>query len=536
MDHAIWKKCGGIGLLALAGLAAITGARWQLHGAADAISGVVEHAGGSLSGVLVTASRGNTHVTVQTDRDGRFSMSRLGEGEYKLSLSRGGWSVPSAVARPGGAPVRLKAEPRSVSLADLSGNQFLSMLPENQEKRLFLLDCSGCHVLDARVAYPDGNPRSQAGWQEKATQMHQLFGPRSGFPIISARVSPEQIAAYLSQHMRGVPSVNGAAVGGTSPRAGSFQITEYEFPDPRDLPHDVAIDRNGQVVITGMFTHVMQVLDPQTGTFRPVPIPVQGANPRAVEIDAKGAWWVVLGNPHKVARFDPAATQWRTWDVGVYAHSIALTSDGRAWFNGHFTRTPSVIGRVGLDAETPERFEVPAHPEAHVGAGPIPYEIRAAANGRVWGSELIGNRVFEFDPQRRTFRVWNMPTPNSGPRRLDIGPDGIVWIPEYAGNRLARLDPATGAIAEFEFPESSVLPYVTRVDPRSGIVWTATGAADAIFAFDPRTRGFTKYPLPTRGALVRHIAIGPDGSVWAAYGASPGIPNRIARLQLRTMD
>ena len=463
-------------------------------------------------------------------------MSGVGEGDYKLSLSQAGLSIPSAVARPGGAPVKLKAEARPVTLADLSGNLFLSMLPENQEKRLFLLDCSGCHVFDARIAYPDGNPRSQAGWQEKATQMHQLFGPRSGFPIISARMSPEQIAAYLSQHIRGVPSTHGAPVGGTSPRAGSFQITEYEFPDPRDLPHDVAIDRNGQVVITGMFTHVMQVLDPQTGAFRPVPIPVQGANPRALEIDAKGVWWVALGNPHKVARFDPAATQWRTWDVGVYAHSIALTSDGRAWFNGHFTRTPSVIGRVGLDAEMPERFEVPAHPEAHVGAGPIPYEIRAAANGRVWGSELIGNRVFEFDTQRRTFRVWNMPTPNSGPRRLDIGPDGIRSDSGIRGQPPRPTRSCNGRDYRIRIPGKQRAAVCNTGGPAQRHRLDRNRSCRRDLRLRSRTRGFTKYPLPTRGALVRHIAIGPDGSVWAAYGASPGIPNRIARLQVRTLD
>ena len=38
-------------------------------------------------------------------------------------------------------------------------------------------------------------------------------------------------------------------------------------------------------------------------------------------------------------------------------------------------------------------------------------------------------------------------------------------------------------------------------------------------------------PLPTRGALVRQIAIdGRTGALWVAYGASPGIPPKIARL------
>lgn len=530
MNHTIRRNRVAVGLVVLSGLIAVAAARSRPRIPSDTIAGVVEQGSGTVAGVLVTARREGVRVSVLTDERGRFSIGDLGPGEYQLSISGAGYSTPGVVAQPGSGPVRLTAGARPIGLAEHTGSHLLSMLPESQEKRRFILDCTGCHVFDARVAYPEGKPRTRESWQERTVVMHQMFGPQSPFPIISARQTPEQVAGYLSEHIRGVvPAVAHTATA----RPGTFQITEYDFPDPRDLPHDVAVDRDGQVVVTGMFTHVMQVLDPATGRFREVSIPVQGANPRAVEIDSTGAWWVILGMPRKVARFDPAASQWRTWDVGVYAHSIALTADGFAWYNGHFTRTPGIIGRVRTAADSAEPFEIPPHPEAHVGAGPIPYEIRAAPNGKVWGSELIGNRIFEFDPQRQTFRVWDMPTRDSGPRRLDVGPDGIVWIPEYSGNRLARLDPATGRITEFEFPESSVLPYVTRVDPRTGIVWTGTGAADALFSFDPRTQRFTKYPLPVRGALVRHLAIGADGSVWAAYGASPGIPNRIARLRVR---
>ena len=59
-----------------------------------------------------------------------------------------------------------------------------------------------------------------------------------------------------------------------------------------------------------------------------------------------------------------------------------------------------------------------------------------------------------------------------------------------------------------------------------------TGASDEILAFDPATRRFTAYPLPTRGALLRHLAIDEGrNEVWAAYGASPGtVPARRSRL------
>jgi virginiamycin B lyase len=254
---------------------------------------------------------------------------------------------------------------------------------------------------------------------------------------------------------------------------------------------------------------------------------------------------VLLGGPNRIARFNPATLQWSSYPIGVYGHSIGLDDRGRAWFNGHVSRNPEVLGFVDAEGQI-TRFEVPAHPEADVGAGPMPYELRVAPDGRIWGSELIGNRVFAFDPRTEAFEILTMPTPHSGPRRLDIGPDGTVWIPEYANNALARFRPsastaarepgteARGELREFPLPIPDAEPYVVRVDPRSGIVWMGTGSADAILSFDPASERFTVYRLPTQGALIRHLAVDPrNGDVWAAYGASPGIPSKVARLRIR---
>ncbi|MGH7553735.1 MAG: hypothetical protein ACREMQ_11985 [Longimicrobiales bacterium] len=73
---------------------------------------------------------------------------------------------------------------------------------------------------------------------------------------------------------------------------------------------------------------------------------------------------------------------------------------------------------------------------------------------------------------------------------------------------------------------------MVRVDDRSGLVWIGTAAADALVSYDPRTSRFAVYPLPIRGAMIRHMTIDPNnGDVWAAYGASPGVPSKVARLR-----
>jgi streptogramin lyase len=307
------------------------------------------------------------------------------------------------------------------------------------------------------------------------------------------------------------------------------------MPEPGDLPHDVAVDGNGQVVITGMMTHRMYVLDPTSRRMTEVEIPVQHANPRAVEIDAAGNWWVVLGAPNQLARYDPVNSQWRTFDLGMYAHSVALSTDGRAWTNGHFTRAPEVIASVDAVSGNVRKYELPPHPRMGAGpGGPIPYEIRVAPDRRVWMSELQGNRLIALDPATGTSTVHEMPEPYSGPRRFDIDARGVLWIPAYSSNELVRYDPVSGVFRRFALPIPDAVPYVVRIDHGNETIWIGTGAADVMLHFDPRTERFTVYELPSKGALVRHLSIDPrTHHVWAAYGASPGIPARVARVTPR---
>jgi virginiamycin B lyase len=312
-------------------------------------------------------------------------------------------------------------------------------------------------------------------------------------------------------------------------------VREYLMPVAQDLPHDLVVEPNGDVLITGMFTHRLYRLKPTSGALTEIPIPVvASSNPRAIDRDASGRTWVVLGQPKKLAVV-VADTQWRSWDVGMYPHSLAPAPDGKVWFNGHFTRDPEFIGFVDPAGDEVTTYPVPAHPSLAKGpGGPIPYEIRAGPDGRIWLGELQGNRLVAFTPKTGKFQTFMMPTPHSGPRRFDVDRKSMLWIPAYSANLLVRLDPATGKFTEIPLPVKDALPYVVRVDPRDGALWIGTAAADALFRSDPRSSRFDTFPLPSTGALVRHWAIDArNGAIWLAYGASPGIPARVASVMVR---
>ena len=434
------------------------------------------------------------------------------------------WLALLAAASP--AVAQSSAFSKAPALTDPTSSSWLSALPAGETKRRFILDCTGCHQFDARITRPGGSARTEAAWVEAVTRMLGYAGATTSFPVISAGRDPKATAAWLARSLPAA-GVEPAGIRATA----KAEITEYPMPEPGDLPHDVAVEAGGTVLITGMFTHQLYRLDPATRALTAIPIPVDKANPRAVELDARGRPWLVLGGPNKLATL--ADSHWRTFDVGMYAHSLGVAPDGKVWFNGHFTHAPELLGSVDPASGAVKTHVIPPHPTLAAGpGGPIPYELRVAADGRVWMSELAGNRMVVFTPGTGKFRTFTLPTPHSGPRRFDLDAKGIVWIPAYAANRLVRLDPGTAKFQEIELPIPDAVPYIARSDPRDGSVWIGTSAADALLRYRPASGRFDVYPLPRRGALVRHLAIDTErNAVWLAYGASPGIPARIARVE-----
>ncbi|MGH7572160.1 MAG: virginiamycin B lyase family protein [Gemmatimonadota bacterium] len=419
-----------------------------------------------------------------------------------------------ALDDPSGRPPAL--EPR------LTSSAWLALLPDGETKRRFLIDCANCHQIDDRIVQVAGVPRDRASWVERTEQMISFSGAASDFPLMGPSRDAQATAGWV------IASLDDAEPTPTAPATVPERYTVTEFPLPRsDLPHDVAVAPDGRIVATGMLTGVLYVLDPATGAFAQESIPEPG--PRAIEIDDGGTWTVVFGDPEAIGQ-RPAGGEWQVWPVGMYPHEAAIDGRGRIWFNGHFTKAPELLGYVDPASDQVRTFEVPVPPMPD-GGSTIPYGLRVAPDGTIWMTELVGGRLVRFDPRTEAFDLYPLPTPYSGPRRLDIAPDGTVWIPEFATNRLARFDPVTETFSEYELPVPDALPYVARVAP-DGSVWVGTAGADLVARFDPAAETFTLVPLPTTGSLIRHLDIDSrTGEVWGVTGDFPPRSPRVFRIR-----
>lgn len=129
-----------------------------------------------------------------------------------------------------------------------------------EEKRRFILDCTGCHQLDDQIARPDGRARTAAEFKERIDQMLSFAGSTTGFPVIWHDHDALSTAAWLSRYLAATPR--------KQPRpelpAGAT-IREYDMPEPGDLPHDVAVDRDGRGRWRGL---VQRPFHPFTGADR----------------------------------------------------------------------------------------------------------------------------------------------------------------------------------------------------------------------------------------------------------------------------
>src|SRR5262245_14956554 len=83
---------------------------------------------------------------------------------------------------------------------------WLGLLPDGEEKRRFILDCTGCHQLDDQVVRPGGVQRNAAQFNEKIEQMLSFAGSTTGFPVIGHGRSAATTSAWLARSLAANPT------------------------------------------------------------------------------------------------------------------------------------------------------------------------------------------------------------------------------------------------------------------------------------------------------------------------------------------
>lgn len=503
------------------------------------ISGTVSVAGQPAAGARITLRHTDSAIatTVYSDRSGHYNVALERDGTYEISAS---WTTYASAPVPqlltSGAAHTF--EPALLPDPDyrqrVTSEQWLSLLPDGDMKREFLLNCTSCHEIDAARILVDGAPRSAAQWDAAFALMRAI----DQYKLLPEDFDDKKYTAWLAQHLdRDASARLSPPVPHKVDALEGIRITEYPLPEATELPHDLVVGPQGRIWITAFFSDVIWALDPATGAIETYALRADDApgwgQARALVFAPDGTLWVVLGGTHELVALDPASRKFETYNVGMYAHSLVLDSQGRVWFNDYF----AVNERIGVfDPATKDvrHINIPSAGLTPQQGLPLPYGLQIDSAGRLYSTQLAGNTLVMYDTNTAAAELITMPVANAGPRRPAIGADDVVWVPEWNTGFLSGYDPASNAFKRYRIGSAALGAYDAEYDPRSGRVWITGALGASMIAFDPRDESVLEIPLPTNPAYTRHLAVDPaSGDLWSAYSSLPAAQPKVVRIQQR---
>lgn len=548
-----------------------------------------------VAGALVSiASQQPVHrVSVWTDATGRYRTPALVlEPPYDVRVRRLGWrdtelAVDGWWSWPAELTLRPETDPAAVANL-LPANHWLNRVLERldvpEEREEFTRQCTFCHQQGSRYTRVVSDEQE---WRKilqlmgrKGAMLHTAL--REKLPrIFNEAYAPETAVPALLDDFR----QTGAGAVPPEEILASL-VEEWDLGGPGSMQHDVMLHPDGSLYGVDMPFDKLHRLDPRTGERKTWKIPDDGlplggvfanksttpnpstderVGPHSLQHDAAGNVWITLAVGNRLAKFDPRTEQFEIvrLKAGFYPHTLRIDPQGRVWFtisaSNHLGMYDPATGK-DVEIRLPHRTWSQAMVSAsmpflmwlgrHVDLrGPVaegdpvnvptPYGVDVAPDGSVWFSQLNEHRIGRVDPD--SLKVEVIDTPFPGPRRLRFDSKGMLWIPAFSASKLVRFDPATREFKEWLLPtrpRGSETPYALNVDRRTDDIWICGTASDSLIRFEPGSERWTVFPLPTRVTFTRELDFDDEGRVWTSNSNSPawqiegGVP-RVLRLDPR---
>jgi len=293
------------------------------------------------------------------------------------------------------------------------------------------------------------------------------------------------------------------------------KIEEWQTPSNPPYPHDPAVAPDGSIWYTGQRANVIGRFDPKTQQFKEFALPTDKSGPHGLQADKDGNIWYTGNAAGLIGKVDA-----KTGKVTEYKmpnpkardpHTIAFLRDGRIVFTvqaGNFLGT--------LDPKAPDgAIKLVESPTVNS----RPYGIRLDSKGLPYFDMFNSNKIGSIDPKTMIITEYPLPAKEARPRRIAIGKDDTVWYGDYARGYLGHLDPKTGKVEEFLSPGGAESrPYAIDVTPDGAVWYVETGddAKNMLVRFNPETKKFLTWPIPSGGGTVRNMEIDKDGNLWLA--------------------
>ena len=489
---------------------------------------VTSTTGEALVGIPVKAHRRNSNITVgvYTNAQGEYSFpswSDLTPASYDVSIelpdfehvTRDGVDVSE-----GPTQVNFSLQAREPSIEDATASEIIEALPGTDEQKLLFSQCSNCHSLQWALR----QTRTKEQWTEVITRMigrrnaaAESFASRT----IGQKRFIEPLADYLAS-IRG-PDTKTDIPFKLRPRptdeaSTKLVVTEYAVPrgGQRELymirgdsrfvwPHDVVLD-DKYAYYTDHFSYVLGRLDKTTGevTETPFDLPTgagrdegggdgragnPGGGAHDILMDKTGK--VLIGMDDGIVRYDPKADKFQSWTSG--SNMFGLDPNGNVWHTA--AGGTGILYNVNTTTGDVAQFTVPKNDGD--------YDVDTDSQGRTITNVWREGKIAVFDPKKETYNTYQLPTPESGPRRGQIDAQDRLWVAQYFSGTVAMFDPNKGESKEYTVVPGSkpfgapyAAPYSTSFDNKNQWVWTNDFNSNRIYRIDVATGQSTEFFMP----------------------------------------
>jgi virginiamycin B lyase len=484
-----------------------------------ALTGTVSSdAEGKMEGVVVTAKKPGSivQVSVTTDAQGHYAFpeNRLEPGDYTISIRAAGYDIDAptkaAVESEKTTTTDIKLKKTRNLASELTNAEWTMSVPGTPEQKAMLLNCTGCHTLERVVR----STHDSDEWTHVITRM-------MGYGAVSQPVKPQPM---LDKSRAGTPeqyrkvadflaSINLSSTDHwkyelkTLPRPKGRDtraiVTEYDMGQPTVEPHDILVDKQGDVWYSDFGQMFIGKFDPKTLKLTQYPIKkFKDQAPTgllSIEFDHTGKIWFDTMYQGALGELDPTTSkisyyplpaEYNDDRVQLNFTGLHYEVDGKVWTKSVGTQD---IYRVDLATNKWERFrptdQLPTVKNAGI------YQVMADSKNNLWMAEFTDGHLGKIDAKTGVVTWYEIPTAHARARRMEIDKQDRILLTEYATSKVALFDSKTEKFTEYSLPEYTY-PYRANFD-KNGDIWASTMSTDRVVRLNPKTGETVQYLMPS---------------------------------------
>jgi virginiamycin B lyase len=209
--------------------------------------------------------------------------------------------------------------------------------------------------------------------------------------------------------------------------------TEYQLPDPAARPIGIALGSDGNMWVTDQGTNsvwrVEQILVKPHVRFTQYHL-TGNAQPEQITNGPDGALWFTEPGINSIGRLPVRGRPLNEYQIPTPNSDpigIAPGTDNALWFTEQKAKQ---IGRISPSGNITAEYPL-------TGATTPDYVLQGI-DGNFYFTDTLGNKMGQFLFRSHKTRFYKIPTADSGPTAMVLGPDEQIYLLETFANKIAQ--------------------------------------------------------------------------------------------------